>query len=62
MELTLRNVATAGMLTAPEAEGVGGAQDTVVRGLVFQVPKPQNPKNANLVLQVVGRNLLAQTT
>ena len=60
MELTLGNVATAGMLAAPEAEGAA-EHKTQWQGLLFQVPKPQLPKDANLVLQVVGRNLFTQT-
>ena len=45
----------------PRDRGNGGVHDTVARGPVFQVPKPQLPKDSNLVLQVVGRNLLTQT-
>ena len=45
----------------PRDRGNGGAHGTVPRGLVFQVPEPQLPKDANLVLQVVKRNLLTQT-
>ena len=42
----------------PGGRGRGRAQDTVARGLLFPVPRPQLPQNASLVLQVVGRERL----
>ena len=62
MELTLRNAATAGMLTATEAEGMVGHMTQWQEASCSSCQSHSSPKNTNPVLKVVGRNLLTHTS